>query len=228
MNSSALSSRGCVPRSCSPEGAGARLRACCSMRPRSSIRSTTRWRARPISRRSRRRSSSDASAEDSTCDRRLRPLGPRRRPAATAAHGLAPRRGGGPVHRGLRRGRVAAPASIGRALARQWTQRGRHHGLALAGVPRGTRTHRPRAVGRRDLGGAGRACSRARSRCRCACRSPRRAQLPRRGARARRRVCGRGGADRGSRCDHCGDWQRTSPVHRVDARCLAWRGGPDA
>ena len=60
--SSARDSRGCAARSSLRAGAGATRRRCCS-RPRScSNRSTRRWRARPISKRSARRSSPVASA----------------------------------------------------------------------------------------------------------------------------------------------------------------------
>ena len=69
----------CARRSCSPARAAATLRPCCSMPPGASNRSTPRWRARRISKRSRRRCSPVASGRTGRRARRPRPLGLRRR-----------------------------------------------------------------------------------------------------------------------------------------------------
>ena len=61
-SSSARDWSGCARRSCSPPGAGAPRRGCCSRRPGGSLPWTARWPARPTSRRSRRRCSRGASA----------------------------------------------------------------------------------------------------------------------------------------------------------------------
>ena len=75
----------CARRSPSPARAAATLRRCCSMPPGASSRSTPRWLARPISRRSRRRCSPVASATIRASARPPRPLRPRRRPSSRHA-----------------------------------------------------------------------------------------------------------------------------------------------
>ena len=77
-SSSARGWHGFAPRSCSPAGAGATRRNCCSMRPNGSNRSTADWRVRRIWKRSEPRSSPAASTAATGCGRRPRPPGPRR------------------------------------------------------------------------------------------------------------------------------------------------------
>ena len=104
---------------------------------------------------------------------------PRRRAGVAAAAGgrPAPRRRGVPLHRGLRRGGPSPPACAGGRPA------GGGHPLVLAGLP-----HRVGAVGRRDLGGAGRPPGPDRPRDRRPRRPAPRAHLPLGHAPARRRV----------------------------------------
>ncbi len=78
-SSSAPGWSGCARRSRSHARAAATLRRCCSTPHGASSRSTLRWLARPISRRSRRRCSPVASAARRTSARPPRPPGLRRR-----------------------------------------------------------------------------------------------------------------------------------------------------
>ena len=127
-------------------GAAATLRRCCSTPPSASSRSTPRWRARRISKRSRRRSSPAASAarrgvrEVAEAARAAPPAPTPPRAIDLLLDGLATR-----FTEGYAAGRAAAQASAPRVLRRGRSRRGRHRWLWLA-----CRIAQ-RSLGRRDV-----------------------------------------------------------------------------